>query len=79
MSRSFLGFGGKSSIVPVVSNFLDNFVIAIAVGHVLKFCDSYCRWSVLKFTSISSLNQTNALGYAVILIFFLINNMKFPF
>ena len=33
MSRSFFGFDGKSSIVPVVSNFLDNFVIASAVGH----------------------------------------------
>ena len=33
MSSSFFGFVGKSSIVPVESNFLDNFVIASVVGH----------------------------------------------
>ena len=35
VSRSFLGFGGKSSSDPVLSNFLERFNIVASVGHFL--------------------------------------------
>ena len=35
VSRSFLGFGGKSSSDPVLSNFLERFNIVALVGHFL--------------------------------------------
>ena len=69
MSRSFFGFGGKSSIVPVVSNFLDNFVIASAVGHGL-FLNLLSGPALRSSTGPISLLKINVFEYRMTILLF---------